>query len=210
MSFLQSTPQKTVQPGWGNHQTSVIEAPKQSQYKTHSEEEDNENDIFEDHKNGGPSNPGNCEPPCGQVVPASTRNTSDVYSAPSDEHLASNHGLPIMSLGPNTDKFLDTHKLSDDIIPKLFQMTLTVRNSRWARVLQEDGWNMNAQMATQLSQALLDDARLSSGITCMPSRFICETANVVVGVPSRSWMSIMVQSLRLAFELALIIVIVLT
>jgi hypothetical protein len=146
--------------------------------RKHKDQKDGACSDFETHKC---NNPKNCE--CSNLEDHEHRDPKDGNSKDHDctnfgdrkhsdlnSHDHSHSGvcnpkdtMAIMSFCPNTDKFMDRHGLPDSMIPKLRQMTLTMWNSRWVRVLQEDGWNMDANVAMLLNQALLDDMKPSCG-----------------------------------------------
>ncbi|KAG1728115.1 hypothetical protein EDB19DRAFT_1913937 [Suillus lakei] len=66
-------------------------------------------------------------------------------------------GLPLISIGPNTDAAMDQIKLGDKILPKLRVLVQTVHSSRWEAVLRSLKWDLSYEHASILSQALLVD-----------------------------------------------------
>ncbi|KAG2149220.1 hypothetical protein DEU56DRAFT_752872 [Suillus clintonianus] len=66
-------------------------------------------------------------------------------------------GMPLISIGPNTDVAMDQIKLGDKILPKLRVLVQTVCSSRWEAVLRSPKWDISYKHASILSQALLVD-----------------------------------------------------
>jgi hypothetical protein len=112
------------------------------------------------------------------------------------------HGKPLdilLSLGPHTDDVLDAYGLDDALIPRLRQMVLTVRHTRWIQVLQEDGWKLDMTRAVALSQALLVDAQ--QGVDFKLSSRI-EGPRAPIWASTTSW------HFRSIFELVLMTIII--
>ena len=63
----------------------------------------------------------------------------------------------IITIGPKTDAAIDQFGLLDSLIPRLHNMTRTIRSSRWQRALQGPEWGLSHEQALSLSRALLHD-----------------------------------------------------
>ncbi|KAG1828057.1 hypothetical protein DFJ58DRAFT_737991 [Suillus subalutaceus] len=67
------------------------------------------------------------------------------------------YGLPLISIGPNTDAALDRLRLGDENLPKLRLLVQTARSSRWEAVLRSPKWDLSYEHVSILSMALFAD-----------------------------------------------------
>lgn len=77
------------------------------------------------------------------------------------------YGPPIISIGPNTDVVLDRFKMGDGLIPRLRELTTTVRNTRWEATLRSPKWGLTFEQAVHLTNALNADLQGSKSEAIM-------------------------------------------
>ncbi|KAF8545572.1 hypothetical protein OG21DRAFT_1528399, partial [Imleria badia] len=81
---------------------------------------------------------------------------------------------PIVSLGPNTDAVLDRFGMSDQVIPRLRELVVTVCSSRWEVMLRNSPWNLDYEQAANLQKALHADFGMNMPLVKTSSFGICK------------------------------------
>jgi len=86
--------------------------------------------------------------------------------------------MPIISIGPETDKALCELNLDDSCIPRLRDMVQTERSTKWGKTLKGEGWGLDGFAAACLVEAILADIepeklRAKVGICLQISGCLC-------------------------------------
>lgn len=76
----------------------------------------------------------------------------------------------IISIGPETDAMIEYFRLADTVVPRLRDLTQTVRSSRWEEVLRVK-WGLTFEQASKISTAMQSDlaARASQFPVSIPA-----------------------------------------
>lgn len=95
-------------------------------------------------------------PPSPQPVALSLEVQQQASSAP----LVHDHfGGAIISIGPHTDATLDRFHLPDTLVPRLRNLSTTVRSSKWEATLRTTSWALSFEQASNLSKAMVADIK---------------------------------------------------